>query len=106
MVAQSGASRDRHTSSAAYLTATSLLSAAIFIQVLKAEPSNREALLARAAAYLQLADLDMAKRHVGEALKHDPDNQDAMAQFRKLKKLAKLQAQVRWQRVAIFILPV
>jgi Flp pilus assembly protein TadD len=63
-------------------------------QVLKAEPSNREALLARAAAYLQLADLDMAKRHIGEALKYDPDNQDAMAQFRKLKKLAKLQAQV------------
>lgn len=63
--------------------------------MLKAEPSNREALLARAAAYLQLADLDMAKRHVGEALKYDPDNAEAMAQFRKLKKLAKLQAQVR-----------
>jgi Tfp pilus assembly protein PilF len=68
-------------------------------QVLKAEPSNQEALLARAAAYLHLADLDMAKRHVGEALKHDPDNAAAMAQFRKLKKLAKLQAQVWWQRV-------
>jgi tetratricopeptide (TPR) repeat protein len=64
------------------------------IQVLKAEPSNSEALLARARAYLHLADLDMAKRHVGEALKYDPDSQAAMAEFRKLKKLAKLQAQV------------
>lgn len=65
------------------------------IQVLKAEPSNREALLARAQAYLHLADLDMAKRHVGEALKYDPENQEAMAEFKKLKKLAKLQQQVR-----------
>lgn len=66
------------------------------LQVLKAEPSNKEALLARAKAYLQLADLDMAKRHVGEALKYDPDNEAAMAEFHKLKKLAKLQAQVRF----------
>lgn len=65
------------------------------MQVLKAEPSNREALLTRSRAYYMLADLDMAKRHLGEVLsKIDPDDTEALAEFRKIKKLTKAQAQV------------
>lgn len=67
---------------------------AITGQVLKAEPSNREALLTRSRAYYMLADLDMAKRHLGEVLsKIDPDDTVALAEFRKIKKLTKAQAQ-------------
>jgi hypothetical protein len=42
-----------------------------------------------------LADLDMAKRHLGEVLsKIDPEDGQALSEFRKIKKLTKAQAQV------------
>lgn len=63
--------------------------------MLKAEPSSREALLTRSRAYFMLADLDMAKRHLGEALKYDPDNRAAMTDFRNIKRLAKSRSQVQ-----------
>lgn len=65
-------------------------------QVLKAEAANREALLARSRAYFMIGDLDMAKRHLGEVLsKIDPEDAAALADFRKIKKLSKLQTRVR-----------
>ena len=64
--------------------------------MLKAEAANREALLARSGAYFMMGDLDMAKRHLGEVLsKIDPDDAAALADFRKIKKLSKLQTRVR-----------
>lgn len=90
-----------HCSEAKLIEATLLLlekdfggAVAITGQVLKAEPSNREALLTRSRAYYMLADLDMAKRHLGEVLsKIDPEDGQALSEFRKIKKLTKAQAQ-------------
>ena len=45
-------------------------------------------------AYTGLGDLDMAKRHYGEALRHDPDHAAAKAAFTAAKRLAKLKSQV------------
>mmetsp|Transcript_9180 Transcript_9180/g.27574 ORF Transcript_9180/g.27574 Transcript_9180/m.27574 type:complete len:464 (-) Transcript_9180:80-1471(-) len=64
---------------------------AITGQVLKAEAANREALIRRSQAYFMMGDLDMAKRHLGEILsKIDPDDAEALADFRKIKNLTKL----------------
>ncbi|MCJ1467071.1 hypothetical protein MMC07_005693 [Pseudocyphellaria aurata] len=43
-------------------------------------------------AYTQLGDLDMTKRHYGEALRHEPDHAAAKAAFSAAKKLASLKS--------------
>lgn len=53
-------------------------------KLLKAEPGHREALVLRGDAYFYLNDVDLAKRHYGEALKYDPDYSGAQKQFRKV----------------------
>lgn len=45
-------------------------------------------------AYMLLGDLDLAKRHYGEALRHDPDHKQAQAAFKAAKALARLRSQV------------
>lgn len=45
-------------------------------------------------AYTQLGDLDMAKRHYGEALRHEPDHAAGKAAFSAAKKLASLKSKV------------
>ena len=46
-------------------------------------------------AYTQLGDLDVAKRHYGEALRHNPDHAEAQKAFSAAKRLAKLKSLVR-----------
>ena len=62
--------------------------------LLKGQPSNVQALILRGKSYFYIDDLDMAKRHFGEALKHDPDHQQAKAQFSKVRSLHKKKSQV------------
>ena len=63
-------------------------------QILKIDVGSVEALLLRGRAYYLLGDLDPAKRHFSEALRHDPDNRGAQSRFRSVKRLQKLQGQV------------
>jgi tetratricopeptide (TPR) repeat protein len=64
-------------------------------QILKGDSTHVEALVLRAEAYLHIADLQMAKRHLSEALRFDPDLKTAKALFNSLKKLQKKQSQVK-----------
>ena len=61
--------------------------------LLKSQPGQLEALVLRGHAYAQLGDLDVAKRHFGEALRHDPDFQPAQTAFSAVKRLARLKSQ-------------
>lgn len=54
-------------------------------RLLKSDPSNLQALVMRGQGYFYAGDHDMAKRHFGEALKHDPDYKQARAEFGKVK---------------------
>ena len=45
--------------------------AAVTGALLKGEPGHVDALLLRSRAYIHLADLDLAKRHLGEVLFQD-----------------------------------
>ena len=63
-------------------------------QVLKAEPSNAEALMLRSKAYFLLNDLGMSKRHLAEVLKYDDGHAAARAEFKKIKDLIKLKEKV------------
>lgn len=58
-------------------------------RMLKSVPNQLQALLLRGRAYMYLAEHDMAKRHFGEALKHDPDHAGARREFKKIKDLDK-----------------
>ena len=62
--------------------------------LLKGQPDNVQALFLRGKSYFYLDDQSMAKRHFGEALKHDPDHKQAQAEFSKVRKLYKHKAQV------------
>lgn len=50
----------------------------------QADPSNLPALVARGQGYFYAGDDDLAKRHFGEALNHDPDYKDARDAFNKV----------------------
>ena len=62
--------------------------------LLKGQPDNVEALVLRGRSYFYMDDQSMAKRHFGEALKHDPDHKQAKAEFSKVRGLYKQKAQV------------
>lgn len=62
--------------------------------LLKGQPDNVEALVLRGRSYFYMDDQSMAKRHFGEALKHDPDHKQAKAEFSKVRGLYKKKAQV------------
>ena len=61
--------------------------------VLRTEPGNVAALVARASAYARMGDASTAKRHLSEALRAEPDHADARRAFQRLKLLLKLTAQ-------------
>ncbi|KAK9794626.1 hypothetical protein WJX73_001573 [Symbiochloris irregularis] len=72
--------------------------------LLKSQPGHVEALVLRGKAFALMGDLDSAKRHYGEALRHDPDDGPAQAAFQTAKRLARLMSQAdaaaskgRWQ---------
>ncbi len=56
-------------------------------RLLKSDPSNLQALTLRGKGYFYSGDHDLAKRHYGEALKHDPDYSDAKKEFSKVREL-------------------
>lgn len=63
-------------------------------QIVKGDSTHVDALVLRAEAYVHIADLQLAKRHLSEALRLDPDLKPAKALFQALKKLQKKQTQV------------
>lgn len=54
-------------------------------KLLKADPSNKEALTIRGLSYFYAGDHDLAKRHFGECLNRDPDFGPAKVSFKKVK---------------------
>ena len=56
-------------------------------RLLKAAPGDLGALVLRGRAYFYLNDFDLAKRHFGEALRHDPDHGAARKAFGAVKDL-------------------
>eukprot|EP00955_Chlamydomonas_euryale_P086025 364187-Chlamydomonas_euryale.AAC.3 len=72
-------------------------------RLLKGEPSSLPALVMRGKGYFYAGDDDLAKRHFGEALKYDPDYQDAREAFNKVRAaVVGLRARgcaMRWERL-------
>lgn len=65
---------------------------AITGRLVKSHPSHLEGLSLRGRAYMYLGEHSLAKRHYGEALKHDPDYSAARKAFAAVKDMDKRKA--------------